>query len=261
MLEFVTAAVHFRFGPFQPSDLVQRLLLFSSCLLPKMILCLAQVRVLVLQAQSLHGTLAGPTHTAEGGLSPPIHLTAATQNISETPVIIGTIRTQTKIPSARFGSRRFRACLFINEKKPAKLLWIALIATGGEAAEYTNTKHGSDRLIIIPDTLKTSLSRHKHVEPVQCKHVLRRPSPYALEDTCIKCGESQIELKKELRMAKMTEDEIDHAARLYASFYKYEKHLDAITLALFSDPTFNISELPASLREMLKIAEIEKPEL
>ncbi|CAG9791041.1 unnamed protein product [Diatraea saccharalis] len=153
-------------------------------------------------------------------------------------------------------------CVSINVEKPSKLLWKALIAAGGEAVEQTNRKHRSDRLVITPETHSgPPLSRYQLVEPVQCKHVLRSPSPYALEDTCIKCGESQIELKKELRMANMTEDEIDHAAQLYVSFSDYEKHLDAITLPPFSDPIFNIPELPASLQEMLKNAEIEKPEL
>ncbi|CAG9791043.1 unnamed protein product [Diatraea saccharalis] len=155
-----------------------------------------------------------------------------------------------------------KECMSINVEKPSKLLWKALIAAGGEAVEHTNRKHRNDRLVITPETHSgPPLSRHQLVEPVQCKHVLRIPSPYALDDTCIKCGESQIELIKELRMANMTEYKIDHAAQLYVSFFDYEKHLDAITLQPFSDPIFNIPELPASLQEMLKNVGIKKPEL
>ncbi|CAH0758159.1 unnamed protein product [Diatraea saccharalis] len=152
-------------------------------------------------------------------------------------------------------------CVSIDVENPSVPLWQALMVGGGEAVGHTNANHRSDRLVIIPGRpAKPTPPRHKFVEPLHCKHVLRRSStPYALEDTCIKCGESQIELKKQLRLAKMTEDEIERAARLYVDFSGYEKNLDAITLPPISDSIYRIPELPASLHEMMKNAEVEKP--
>ncbi|CAG9790995.1 unnamed protein product [Diatraea saccharalis] len=160
------------------------------------------------------------------------------------------------------GSTKYQ-CMSIDVEKPSKPLWPALKVEGGEAVGHADANNPSDRLVIIPETHATPTpSRHKFIKPVQCKHVRRRSSkPYALNDTCTKCGKSQIQLKDQLRLTKMTEDEIECATRLYVAFSDYEKHLDAITLPPLSDSIYSVPELPASLQEMLKNAEIEKPEL
>ncbi|CAG9790996.1 unnamed protein product [Diatraea saccharalis] len=134
---------------------------------------------------------------------------------------------------------------------------------GGEVVGHADANNPSDRLVIIPETHATPTpSRHKFIKPVQCKHVRRRSSKlYVLNDTCTKCGKSQIQLKNQLRLSKMTEDEIECATRLCVAFSDYEKHLDAITLPPLSDSIYSVPELPASLQEMMKNAEIEKPEL
>lgn len=99
--------------------------------------------------------------------------------------------------------------------------------------------------------------KYKFVEPMQCKHTpKKRAKSYVLEDVCAKCGVSTTaDLRKQLRVAAMTEDEINKVSQLYLAYSSYEKSIDALVLPPFSDPIYKVPEIPASLKESLKAAD------
>ncbi|RVE51507.1 hypothetical protein evm_003908 [Chilo suppressalis] len=150
--------------------------------------------------------------------------------------------------------------IYYDVENPSEQLWQALMSGGGEVVARTTADHHGDRLVVLPDSRPRALPRrHKFVEPLHCKHAPRKATkPYVLDETCCtKCGESQLELKKQLRSVTMTQDEIHRVTQLYLAFTGYEKTVDALKLPPLSDSIYKLPELPASLREALKATEME----
>ncbi|KAL4717304.1 hypothetical protein ACJJTC_017191 [Scirpophaga incertulas] len=142
-------------------------------------------------------------------------------------------------------------CVYYDVENPPEQLWRALMRGGGEAVARVAARR-SDRLLVLD---RRPAHKHKFAEPPHCRHASRKPKTY--EDACPKCGDSQADLKMQLRTVAMTEDEINRVSQLYLAFSSYEKSVDAITLPPLSDPIYRVPELPMSLREALKSAEAE----
>jgi hypothetical protein len=144
-------------------------------------------------------------------------------------------------------------CVYYDVENPPEQLWRALMHGGGEVVARTAGRRRGDRLVVLRDRPR---AKHKFVEPLQCKHT-RKSKPYVLDEVCSKCGESQTDLKKQLRVVAMTDDEIQRVSQLYLAFTSYDKSVDAISLPPMSDPIYRVPELPMSLREALKNARLD----
>lgn len=142
---------------------------------------------------------------------------------------------------------------------------------GGEILAHTGAKptRGKRLLVVLSDNddrprsqqqRKNHAKKYKFIEPVQCMHgPKKRNKSYVIEEICSKCGESTTaEMKKQLRVVNMSEDDINRVSQLYLAYTAYEKSVDALILPHFSDPIYRVPELPLGLREALKGVEMNR---
>ncbi|CAK1580889.1 unnamed protein product [Parnassius mnemosyne] len=147
-------------------------------------------------------------------------------------------------------------CVYYDFENPSAQLCSALMQGGGEIIARRGCSKGrsEDLLVLLSDSDEKvhkhngKNKRYKFVEPIRCKHVIKRTKTFFLEEICSKCDS---EFKKQLRSVAMTEDEINRVSQLYLAYNSYEKSVDALILPPISDPVYRLPELPASLKGAL----------
>lgn len=152
-------------------------------------------------------------------------------------------------------------CVYYDVENPTEELWQALMQGGGEVIARTGSL-ANKLVVLFSDTDEKphkimKAKKYKFVEPIDTprKHGPKKTKPFVLEEICSKCGDSNVDLRKQLRAVAMTDDEITRVSQLCASYASYEKSVDALLLPPLSDPIYRVPELPASLRAALTSVE------
>lgn len=157
--------------------------------------------------------------------------------------------------------------MYYDVENPSEALWAALMQGGGRVIARTGLAASREKLLVLlseaeekhRNTMKPP--KYKFVQPIEAvrKSSSKKSSkPAAIEDTCVKCGEStHVDFRKHLRAIKMTEDEIGRVSQLYLSLSSYEKSPDALALPPIADPIYRVPELPLSLKAALSSVEAD----
>lgn len=154
-------------------------------------------------------------------------------------------------------------CVYYDVENPTEELWRALMHGGGEViARASGLAHRANKLVVLfsdtddkPKIMKSK--KYKFVEPIDAprKQAPKKTKPFVLEEICAKCGDSNVDLRKQLRAVSMTDEEITRVSQLCAAYNSYEKSVEALLLPPLSDPIYRLPELPASLRAALTTVE------
>lgn len=153
-------------------------------------------------------------------------------------------------------------CVYYDFENPSETLLQALMKGGGEVIARTGGFDHADKLVVLlPADERPALTvkKYKYVKPVRCKHRAERPAePRAPDEACPKCGQSMTaELRRQLRAAAMTDDEIARVSQLYLAYSGHDGAADALRLPPLSDPIYRPPELPPSLRGALASVEAD----